>query len=178
VHEQVGAALDPGADVTEAAVPVTHGDHEPRVDEQHHLADLDHLLRVHVGRRLDDDEQRLVVELDLGPLMGLDRVLDGELVEVELAGDRLELLGRGLVDTEPDEAVAGVAAGRRRPGLAELEVVGPALAPLVDGAVDDHGVSMAAAPVIAMWAGSRRPPGREAGTPPRARSAPHRGGRH
>jgi hypothetical protein len=39
---------------------------------------------------LDDDEERVAVELDLGALVRLDRILDRELVQVELAGDRPE----------------------------------------------------------------------------------------
>ena len=81
------------------------------VDEEHQLADLDHLLGVDVAGGLDDDEEGLAVELDLGPLVGLDRVLDRQLVQVELARDRLELLGRGLEDAEPDEAVLAVLGG-------------------------------------------------------------------
>jgi hypothetical protein len=54
---------------------------------------------------LDDDEEGVAVELDLRSLVRFDRVLDGQLVQVELAGDRLELPGAGLVDAEPDETV-------------------------------------------------------------------------
>ena len=52
--------------------------HEVAADEDHHLAGLDHLggaagQRVVVVHRLDDDEQRVVVRLELGPLVGVDR---------------------------------------------------------------------------------------------------------
>src|SRR6185295_9587344 len=85
---------------------------------------------------LEHDEQRLAVDLELRALVRLDRVLDGELVEVELAADGVELLGRRLVHAEPDEAGPVVAGGLR--GLLEVEIAPAALAVLVDGAVDDH----------------------------------------
>jgi hypothetical protein len=54
-------------------------------------------------RGLDDDEQGVAVELDLGALVGFDGILDGELVEVELGADRLKLLGRRFKYAEPDK---------------------------------------------------------------------------
>ena len=97
----------------QVALAVADGDDEAGVDEEHQLADLDHLVGVDVASGLDDDEEGVAVELDLGPLVGFDRVLDRQLVQVELAGDRLELLGRGLQDAEPDEGA--VALRPRRP---------------------------------------------------------------
>jgi hypothetical protein len=47
-----------------------------------------------VGRRLervDDDEQRVVVLLDLRSLVTLARVLDGERMEIELQGHLVDL---------------------------------------------------------------------------------------
>ena len=61
---------------------MAHGDDEVRPDEEVHLAELDLLGLVEVARRPQHDEERLPVALELGPLVG-DRVLDGELVEVE-----------------------------------------------------------------------------------------------
>ena len=71
---------------------MAHRDDERRVDEQQDLAGLDDLLGVDVARALEHDQQRLAVELHLRPLVGLDRVLDGQLMQVELARDRIELL--------------------------------------------------------------------------------------
>jgi hypothetical protein len=67
--------------------------------------------------------------------VGLDGVLDGQLVEGELAPDRLELLGCRFVQADPDEGVL-LAAGLV--GVVEGQLAGAALAVLVDRAVDDH----------------------------------------
>ncbi len=71
-------------------------------DEQVHLAELDLLDVVEVARCPEHDEQGLAVALELGPLVGDDRVLDGQLVQPELLGDGQQLaLGR------PEEADPG-----------------------------------------------------------------------
>ncbi len=92
-------------------------------------------LGVGTGDRLDDDQQGVAEELDLGSLLGLDRVLDRELVQVELAGDAFEFLRRGFDHAEPDEGVVGTGG---IVGLLEAELTGPPLAVLIDGAIDDH----------------------------------------
>jgi hypothetical protein len=56
---------------------------------------------------LQDDEERVPVDLQLWPLMRLDRVLDGELVELELAPDRLEFICR-LEEADPHEGALAV----------------------------------------------------------------------
>ena len=74
---------------------VADGEHEVRADEDVDLAELDLLDVVEVGGGAQHDEQRVAVALELGPLVGDDRVLDRELVQAELLGDRQELrLGR------------------------------------------------------------------------------------
>ena len=88
-----------------------------------------------MGDRLDDDEEGFAEELNLGALVGLDRVLDGELVQVELTRDRRELLGRGFDHAEPDEASVSPAGLAR---LLEAEAAGAAFPLFIDGAVDDH----------------------------------------
>ena len=120
------------------------GDDEAGVDEEHQLADLDHLLGVDVAGGLDDDEEGVAVELELGPLVRFDRVLDRQLVEVESAGDLPELLRRRFEHAEPDE---GPVPARRRAGLVEREVVAAAQPFLVGGALDDHRGSIAPAAV-------------------------------
>jgi hypothetical protein len=98
--------------------------------------ELDHLADVAEGAgRLvadRDHEQGVVVDLQPGPLVRGDGVLDGQFVEVEFAPDRVEL---GLVQADPDEGVVG-AAGLI--GLVEGQFARPSLAVLVDRAVDDH----------------------------------------
>ena len=86
--------------------------------------------------------------------MGLDGVLDGELVEVELVPHRVELGLVGLVQPDPDEGVLGEAGLVR---LVEGQLARPALAVLVDRAVDDH-ACIVPHPMAATWqkASSRR----------------------
>ena len=56
-------------------------------------------------------EGHLAVLLDLGSLAALDRVLDGELVQIEDAGDVLQVVWAGFVQAEPDERVVALAGG-------------------------------------------------------------------
>ena len=79
-------------------------DHELRPGEDVHLAELDRLGLVDVARGAQDEEQRVAVALELGPLVGDDRVLDRQLVQVELARDGRELLARRAVEPDPGDA--------------------------------------------------------------------------
>ncbi|GAA2933755.1 hypothetical protein GCM10011428_59110 [Streptomyces violaceus] len=54
-------------------------------------------------------QERLPVPLQLGALVGLDGVLDGQRVQVEELGDARELLVGRLVQPEPDEALPALA---------------------------------------------------------------------
>ena len=104
--QQRRLALQPPAhprQVRRLAVP--HGDREVRAEEQVQLAELDLLGRVEVPRGLEDDEQRVAVPLELRPLVGLDRVLDGELGQVVQLGQLTELLRLGPVEPEPGQPV-------------------------------------------------------------------------
>ena len=49
------------------------------------------------------DEQRVAVLLQLGVLMGLSGVLDGQRVKIELGLDALQQLRAGLEQTDPDD---------------------------------------------------------------------------
>src|SRR5205085_2175938 len=50
-------------------------------------------------------EDLVAINVDLGKLIGLGRVLDGERVEVVDLLERRQLLRRGIGDTDPDEFV-------------------------------------------------------------------------
>lgn len=84
-------------------------DQEVRADEDVKLAELDLLRGVEVARRAQDDEEGVAVALQLGALVGLEGVLDGELVEVELGGQGVELGLGGAVQADPGHAVGLVA---------------------------------------------------------------------
>jgi len=132
--------------VQRAGFAVAHGDHEPGPDEDHHLPDLDELIGVDVPRGLQHGEQRVAVLLELRALVGVDRVLECQLVQVEALADRRNRLGARVVDPDPDEAVVGLLDCLDR--LVEPQLC-PAAVPLaVERAVDDGLVDRAAALVV------------------------------
>jgi hypothetical protein len=67
--------------------------------------------------------------------MGLDRILDGQFVEIELTADGVELLLGRLEEPDPGEPLR-TAAGLVH--LLEIEIAGPSHTVLVQGHVDDH----------------------------------------
>jgi len=91
-------------EIRRLAVP--HGDGEVGSEEQVQLAELDLLQLVDVARGLEDDEQRVAVPLELRPLVGLDGVLDGQLMQVELMGHRGELLLAWFIQIKPRDSVS------------------------------------------------------------------------
>ena len=116
--EQVRPLLEPEADVVQRGLAVAHGEDEAVADEQQDLAEED--VAVLLARGLQDEKDRLAVDLELRTLMRLDRVLDRELVEVELAPHRLELALARLVEADPDER----AGAERLVCVLEREVAG------------------------------------------------------
>jgi hypothetical protein len=84
---------------------VSDGDDEVRPGEDVQLAELHALLGVEVTGGAEDREEQAVVALELGALVCLDGVLDGELVEGELGSDRVQLLRRRAVEPDPAHAV-------------------------------------------------------------------------
>ena len=75
-------------------------DHVAAPDEQVGLAEGDAPVQ-HLGGA-GDDEQRLAVLFELGPLVGLERILDGKLVQAELRLDLPQEIEAGLVQADPD----------------------------------------------------------------------------
>lgn len=69
------------------------------------LAELDLLLGVEVAGGAQDDEEGVAVALQLGALVGLKGVLDGEFVEVELRCQGVEFGLGGAVQADPRHAV-------------------------------------------------------------------------
>ena len=92
------------------AVPNRHD--EIGADEHHDLAGLDdfaglgHRVVRHVLDRLEHQEQRVVVAFQLGALVGVHGVLDGQLVQTEHLGHGLHLMLVGFVQADPDERAA------------------------------------------------------------------------
>ena len=90
--QPLGIGLELAADRGQvAALTVADGDHVVDADEDHHLAELEHLVVVDVAQRLQHDEQRVVVPLELRALMGVHGVLDGQRVQLVELGDVLQL---------------------------------------------------------------------------------------
>ena len=128
-----------------------HRDDVVLADEDVRLAELDVRRRAAQLRGAQHDEQRVVVLLELRPLVGVVRVLDGEVVQVELALHLAQqLLGR-LVQADPDEAPGP---GQHLVDVGDLDVA-DARAVLVGRAVDDP----AAQPVACARAARRMRPG-------------------
>ena len=153
MSEQVRPSLHLDSDLVQGEVAVAHGDDESLPGKEEDLAEPN-AVRLVLGR-LEDDEQGLAVDLELRPLVRLDGILDGELVEAELASDRFELLLGRLVEPDPGEAPLLAA---RLVGLLEGDVAGVAVSVHVDGAVDDHRTERNAATSSAV--SSRDSPGR------------------
>ena len=80
-------------------------DDEVRADEEVDLAELDLLDGVDVARGPQHDEQGVAVALELRALVGDDRVLDGQLVQLELVGQRGQLVLVGAVQPDPGHGV-------------------------------------------------------------------------
>lgn len=117
--EPGGVLLQVAADGAEGAVgTVPDGDDEVGPAEDHDLAGLDDLGAAGAGGDvadgLHDDEVDVVVAFQLGALVGVDGVLDGERVQAEDLGEVGQFGGGRLVQADPDEAGA-VALGVSRP---------------------------------------------------------------
>jgi hypothetical protein len=94
------------------------------------LAELDALVD-HLGGA-GDDEQAVAVALDLGPLVRLRRIVDGELVEIELLLDDSKLGVGRLEQPDPDEMAL---ASRPFAALVDADV-GDLAAVMIDAGAD------------------------------------------
>src|SRR5919112_3145393 len=121
------------AQVRRLAVAYAHYEVFPHKEVD--FAELDPLLVVQVAGRLEHDKERIPVTLQLGPLVGVRRILDRQTVQAELPGDGREFLYRRLVEADPCNP-ALVSDGLI--GLLEGYRLGGAVAVHVDGIVHDH----------------------------------------
>ena len=90
-----------------AAAAVAHRDHELVADEQVDLPGLDGVVLVDVPERLEHHEQAVVVALELGPLVRVERVLDRQRVQVEDLGDGVQLVARRARAARPRRSRRG-----------------------------------------------------------------------
>lgn len=136
MREQLGPLLHARADGGEVGrLGVPDGDHEVAAEEHVQLAELHLLAVVHVAGRAQHREERGAVTLGLGALVGLHRVLHRELVQVELLGERLQLLDRGPVEADPRHRLGPLVELAERVG--ERGGRGDAAAVDVDAVVDE-----------------------------------------
>ena len=144
--QQVRALLHPCAHLVQVGLAVADCDQELVADEDEDLAEGDLVPVVVPARGLQDEEERIAVDLELRPLMRVDRVLDRQLVQLELAAHGVELLDRRLEEPDPDE---GVGVAGRVVGVLESELALTAASVLVHGAVDDHPLIISSAAAVA-----------------------------
>jgi hypothetical protein len=141
--QEVGTLLQLQAHVVQLGLSVANRDEEAVADEEEDLAEVDRLVLCAPAGRLEHEEERIAVDLELRPLMRLDRVLDGELVQVELAPDRVELVLRGLEQAEPGE---GPVAPAGLISILERQLSGSAATLFIDRAIDEHDATVLLTP--------------------------------
>jgi hypothetical protein len=115
---------------------MAHAHYEVFSHKEVDFAELDPLLLVQVAGRLEHDEERIPVALQLGPLVGVSRILDCQPVQAELPCHGRELLFRRLVEAYPrytasvSDGLIGLFEGGRLCGTVAVHV---------DGVVHYHG---------------------------------------
>src|SRR3712207_5008749 len=104
--EPVGLALHPPARFVQRSVlSVAHRDDKALSYKRVYLPELDLLRVLQVTRRLEHGEEAIPVAFELGTLVILERIVDRQLVQLELFGNRDELSVCGLVEGDPGEPV-------------------------------------------------------------------------
>jgi len=86
-----------------------NGHDEPVTDEDHHVTGLDIRGRLDVAQRLQRQEDRVVVDIELGSLVALDCVLNRQRRELELLVHQGELGVSGILQADPDEPLPDAA---------------------------------------------------------------------
>src|SRR5215207_10591393 len=75
-------------------------------EEDVQLAEFDLLLLVEVASRTEHGEEQRTVPFQLWTLVGGDCIIDGQWVEVELDGDRRDVVSGGPVQVDPGHALS------------------------------------------------------------------------
>src|ERR671913_1206238 len=132
---------------------VTHAHYEVFSHKEVNFAELDPLLLVQVAGRLEHDKERIPVALQLGPLVGVRRILDRQPVQAKLPGDGGELLFRRPVEADPShttpvpDGLIGLLEGDRLGGPAAIHG---------DGGVHDHSRIIRPCLLLPVRLGARR----------------------
>ncbi len=123
VARPVGEELGPAVLVLGDAIEEAGELHEPfvgqrddvvRADEEIQLDGLETPGRLVVAGEVENDEEVVVVDVHLGPLVARDEVLEGERVEVEVLGQPLPLGEPRALDVDPAQPVVLDGRDRRR----------------------------------------------------------------
>ena len=96
---------DPGQLVDRSGFPVMDGNQEPRRQEEVHVLGLEAVLAGLEVYAVENQIEVIAVRLDLGMMNLVERVLDGELVDVEDVRQEPRLLGRRVVHDDPEKNV-------------------------------------------------------------------------
>jgi hypothetical protein len=117
---------------------VADGDDVASSDEDLGLSERDASLNELGGPH--HHEKAVAVSLDLGTLVGVPGILDGEPMQPELGLHLFEELHRGLVEADPDDVIGPA---RPFPGLVDPDVRDPASAGVDPGGHDARDLSTA-----------------------------------
>ncbi len=116
---------------------MAHRHHEVRTGKDGDLAGLHLIGVIDVPEGLQDQEQRLVVQLQLRPLMSVCRVLHGQGMQREDLGDQIQFCPAGAVQSYPHEVVvASTVAGGAQ--ILQIRLQRDAGTLPVQSYVDDH----------------------------------------
>jgi hypothetical protein len=124
-----------------------NGDREVGRDEHHHLSDVDDLVRVDVTNRLEHHERDVAVNLQLGTLVGMKRILDSQRMQLKLGGQRIELRSRRLIHLDPHEPIWSTLGALQRSLQRQRTVLSDAVP--IQRAVHDHRMLTSFAPASA-----------------------------
>ena len=138
--EEIGPALGLLPDAGERArLAVADRHHEVLTEEHGDLAEAQLAAGPVVAGGAQHHEERVVVDLELGPDVVAQGVLHGELVEVEHLLRRRDLVRGRHVQAEPHEGLLRkVVALVPAPGVVERQQPGHALPVQIGSTVDDH----------------------------------------
>ena len=101
-REQLGSAFETAAHNRQVgAFGMSQSDDEVGADEHVQFAELDFFFVIEIACGPQHQKQRAVVPLDLGSLMRVDRIFDGQLMQIELVSQRFELGIVGAIQPDP-----------------------------------------------------------------------------
>ena len=104
--EPLGHGFQPRAQIVMRAGRADPHRHQEIAAEENRGLPVADVLPLFDRRGARDDKQVLAVDLDLGDLVGIERILDRQRVEAELGADQLHLRVAGIAQSDPVELIA------------------------------------------------------------------------